>query len=468
MDAGSASTKKPGVVSPETEALGAFIAAASNTELPGEVVDKAKLHILDTFAAMLSGSRLTAGRKAAAYTAPRDGQGPCTVIGTRIRCGPIEAGLANGLSAHADETDDSHFTSRTHPGAAIIPAALAMAEARKTSGREFLRAVTVGYDVGTRLVHALDMRGFAALNRSPHSFGGTFGAGAAAAALARLTPRQARHVLSYCAQLASGCGSYMADGGHIEKAFVYAGKSAHSGLMAVSLVECGFTASDDALSGDRNFLDAYAATATRPALVDRLGSHFAIISTNIKKWCVGSPIQSALDGVERLLDEHAPLLSDINRIRIRLAPDQAKTVDSRPMPNVNLQHLVALLLVDGSLGFAASHDPARMSDAAIVQMRDRVDLVADEALAGRKPPRQAIVELTLSNGAVLSTHVLAVRGSADNPMSRREVEAKARDLIEPVIGRDSAAALIAAVATLELAPDLRSISSLVACDEAIL
>src|SRR5262249_55790102 len=153
---------------------------------------------------------------------------------------------------------------------------------RRASGADFLRAVVAGYDVGTRLVHALDMRGFAALHRSCHSYGGTFGAAAAAGVLHGFDAQHVRYLLSYCAQMASGCGAYMYDASHVEKAFVYAGKPAQNGVTAASMVAAGFQAADDIFAGERNFLDAYAANPRREELVHRLGEKYEIAHTNIK------------------------------------------------------------------------------------------------------------------------------------------------------------------------------------------
>src|SRR2546430_9771695 len=109
----------------------------------------------------------------------------------------VNAALANGMLAHADETDDSHAPSLTHPGCGIVPAALAMAEREDASGDAFLRAVALGYDIGCRLTMALDAYQFREDGHSTHSFGPMFGAAAAAGALARFNERQGRHRPSF-------------------------------------------------------------------------------------------------------------------------------------------------------------------------------------------------------------------------------------------------------------------------------
>jgi 2-methylcitrate dehydratase PrpD len=433
------------------------MADAPARDLPDDVVEAAKCHILDTFAAIISGSRLKPGRLGVQYVSALGGRAEAAVMGSSVRTSSALAAMANGMSAHSDETDDSHFTSRTHPGAAIVPAAMALAEKYHRSGTDLVRALVLGYDVGCRIVHALDMKGFAGLHRSCHSYGGTFGAGAAAGALHRLDATRMRYLLSYCAQLASGCGAYMHDRGHIEKAFVYAGKSAHSGVSAAEMVGAGFTGSDDVFSGDRNFLDAYASPPHREALVDGLGFHYEILRATIKKWCVGSPIQPSLDGLDTLMREHSIAVSDIRSVWIQLAPNQLKTVDNRPMPNVNIQHLVALMLAKERVGFAESHDASLMNDPQLLKLRRRVRLTALEELEFARPPRQTIVEISTVSGATFSRRVVAVRGTPDNPMSWDEVAAKAAELIAPVTGDSLCRELIERVLEIERVPNIASL-----------
>ena len=131
-------------------ALSAYMAAAKDRALPADVVEKAKHHILDTFAAMISGSELPPGRAAFALARAQAGRAVATVVGSNVLTGPMDAALVNGVLAHSDETDDSHGPSQSHPGASIVPAALALGEDLGVSGERYLRAVTLGYDVGPR------------------------------------------------------------------------------------------------------------------------------------------------------------------------------------------------------------------------------------------------------------------------------------------------------------------------------
>ncbi len=133
------------------ERLSAYIVAAGDRQLPQVVSEKAKHHILDTIGAIVSGSRLKLEDWQSDSIRTQGGTSEAKVIGTDILTTAINAAMANGYMAHADETDDSHAPSLTHPGCAIVPAALAMAERQNASGEAFLRAVVLGYDVSARI-----------------------------------------------------------------------------------------------------------------------------------------------------------------------------------------------------------------------------------------------------------------------------------------------------------------------------
>jgi len=434
--------------------LSEYIAGALMRPLPEAVVEKARHHVLDTLAAMVSGSHLRPGVMAIGYVASLGGVPEASVVATRLRTSAANAALANGMLAHADETDDSHAPSRTHPGCAVIPAALAIAERSRASGEKFLRAVVLGYDVAARLNDAIGADAFAAASRSTHSVGGVFGAGAAAGALLGLDAAQMRHVMSYCAQQASGVGCNVRDSEHIEKAFDFGGMPARNGVAAATMVAHGFTGVDDVFAGERNFFEAYAPEPDPPRLAEALGERFEILYTNIKKWSVGSPAQSALDALTCLMEREKLAPGEIAAIRVHLPTRSARTVDNAPMADVNVQHLLALLLVDGGLTFHSVHDAKRMSDQAILAVRRKIELIPSQELMEARPRRQAIVEIALRDGRQLSHRTIAVRGTADNPMTGPEVEAKALDLMEATLGPESAGKLVTACRSIERSRDM--------------
>jgi 2-methylcitrate dehydratase PrpD len=448
-------------IGPVMRTLSEYMGAAAGRPLPADAAEHAKHHLLDTLAAMISGSELPPGQAALRYLRAHGGKGPASIAGAPLTAAPIDAALANGVMAHADETDDSHNASRSHPGCAVVPAALAAGEALGADGNRLLRAVTLGYDVGTRVVVAMGGAAFSyESSLATHSIAGTFCAGAAAACVAGLDARQMRWALDYTAQQSSGIVAWRRDTDHIEKAFVFGGMPARSGVTSALLVKSGWNGVDDIFSGADNFFLAYAPKADPAKLVDKLGERYEIAQTDIKKWTVGSPIQAPLDALEAIRAKRAFDAAGVQRVTVRLAPSVATVVDNRDIPDICLQHMIAVMLLDKTVSFHAAHDKPRMQDPAALRERAKVELVRDEELAKLLPIRVAVVEVAFTDGTRLSERIQAVRGTPRNPMSRAEVIDKARDLIAPILGRDTTTRLIDTVYAIEKLGDVRSLRPL--------
>jgi 2-methylcitrate dehydratase PrpD len=449
-----------------TDALCGYMAGAASAVLPPEVAEHAKHHLLDTLASMLSGSQLPPGEAALHYIRAHGGKGAATIAGGALTAAPADAALANGVMAHADETDDSHNASRSHPGCAVVPAALAAGEEFGIDGARLLRAVTLGYDIGTRMNGA--MFGGAALSYdsslSTHSIAGTFGAAAAAACAAGLDGRRMRWVLDYAAQQSSGIRAWQRDTDHIEKGFVFGGMPARNGVTAALVVHAGWNGVDDIFSGADNFFKAYAPNADPQRLAERLGERWEIVHTDIKKWTVGSPIQAPLDAIEAIRSRRGFQPDQVRRVTVRLAPQVAAVVNNRDIPDICLQHMVAVMLLDGTVSFHAAHDKPRMRDPAALRQRAKVNLVGDEELVALLPVRVTVVEIELDDGSRHAERVAAVRGTPRNPMTRAEVIDKARDIVGPVLGRDKSERLIGTVFAIETVSDIRSLRPLLQRD----
>jgi 2-methylcitrate dehydratase PrpD len=447
-------------ISPVMAKLSAYMSAAQHHELPDEVVEKAKHHILDTFAAMVSGSELTPGREAIRFARAYGGEKIATVAASTVLCGPIEAAMANAELAHSDETDDYDPRNIGHPGSTIVPAALALGEQFGVSGTHFLRAVMLGYDVGLRAITTV---GRGAAVKDIHIMLGTFGGGAAGGCVAGLSSQQMRWLLDYAAQQStSGIPAWTRDTEHIEKAFVFAAAGARNGVTAALLVHSGWTGVDDILSGPDNFLQCYAPQADPTTLIDKLGERYDVERVNIKKWSVGGPIQPTLDALENLLKRHPLDPDQVQQIIVRIGTNGAGIVNNREMPDICLQHLIAVMLIDKTVSFRAAHDLARMRDPAILRQRAKVQLVPSEEFERLNPRRVAVVEITLNDGTQLSERVDAVRGTTENPMAREDVVAKARDLMSPILGEQACVKLITEVLGLENVKNIRELRPLLA------
>jgi 2-methylcitrate dehydratase PrpD len=441
--------------------LSTYMTEAANRPLPEEITEKAKHHILDTLAAMISGSTLLPGKRALEFAQSYGGSETSTVVASNLSRGAIEAAMINGVLAHSDETDDSHSPSQSHPGCAVVPAALAAGEQFRISGTHFVRAVTLGYDIGTRVTMTLGSQQFEAESHwSTHSIAPLFGAAAAASCAVGLNAQQMRWMLGYTAHQSSGLGSWNRDTEHIQKAFHFGGMTARSGVTSALLVQSGWTGVDDIFSGKDNFFLAYNPKADPSGLLDKLGVRYEVARTNIKKWPVGSPIQAALDALELLRKQRQFEAGEVKQVDVRLATDEAAIVNNREIPDICVQHMMAVALLNKTVSFASAHDPSKMKDPAVLRERAKINLIPDAELERLMPLRVAIVEVTLADGTHLVQRVDNVRGTPENPMARDEVLAKARDLITPVLGAEKCSALLQKIFDLESVSDIRSLRPL--------
>lgn len=447
-------------ISPLTATLARYIAGAPARELPPTVTAKTKRHILDTLAAILSGSRLKPGAMARAYVETLGGKPEATVIGSHLLASAAHAALANGMMGHADETDDSHLGGRFHPGCGILPAALAVAERTERGGADLIQAVALGYDIGARICPALGLERADTARYSTHSLGTAFGAAAAAASLLRFTERQVRHLLSYAIQQASGVPYWNRDPEHIEKAFDFGGMGARNAVYGATMVAAGFTATEDPLAGTHNLFTAFGGGGKPEALIDGLGERYEIMNASIKKWTVGMPIQAALDALTLLIAQHKLTRDNTKRIVAHMPDDRIHIVSNAAMPDVCLQHLLAVTLADGTCTFENAHDEARMEAPDIQDIRRRIEAVPSRELTEAVPARQAIVEIETTDGRKVSHRTRAVRGTPANPMDQHEVEQKALDLIAPIIGAARAKELVAMVARLDQLPSVLALRPL--------
>jgi 2-methylcitrate dehydratase PrpD len=440
--------------------LSAYVTASGEAELPPAVVHKAKHHILDTLGAILCGSNLKPGRIAAKFVIEQAGAPEAQCAGTPIVTTAINAAFAMGMMAHSDETDDSHERAGMHPGCAIVPAALAIAQREGADGTRLIRGVVAGYDIGCRMTQALGVQNVRSRALSLHGIGTNFGAAAAAASIIGLREEAVRFVWDYSCQQDSGKYYWMRDRDHVEKAFVFAAMGARNGVTSALLVQSGFTGVADAFSGENNYFYSFGPGVDPEILIDGLGSRYEIQHTDIKKYSVGAPIQAPLDALLILRKRHGLTATDVERMTVSVPDDRVNIVRDREMPDVDLRHVLAVALIDGGMTFEASHAYERMKDPAVLALRGRITLMGDPALRTAKVKRGGIVEITTRDGAQLREHVEMVRGRPGNPMSDAEIEQKCTDLMRPVLGEGRTQELIDRIWNLESVRNMRDLAPL--------
>ena len=445
-----------------TGRLAAYMARARDMRLPPHVAHDAKHRVLDALAAIVSGSHLGAGEMAIAFARAQGGAAEATVLATDIRTTAVNAALANGMFAHADETDDFEPVTKAHPGSHVVPAALAMAEREGASGAELLAGVTLGYDLCCRFLLALGPDLVRGGHRSAEGTSSTMGAAAAASSLARLDEKGMRYALSYAAQQVSGIWSWVRDLGHVEKAFDFSGMGARNGVTAAIMAQMGFTGVWDVLDGEHNALIALSTEPKPEEIVAGLGTRFFVNESSIKLYSVGYPIQAPLDAFLTLLRQHNLTVDNVEGIVVRLPEDGARIVNDRSMPDVNCQHIIALALVDGAVSFEDSHSYERMKDSRVLAAKKRVQLIADRALMDPAARRSGLVEVTLRDRHTVSHFTRHPPGTKENPLSTERVNEKARSLMAPVLGAERTEEVIRRINELETLDDVRELRPLLA------
>ncbi len=438
-------------------AVARYAAGSAKFPYPDAVREKGKLQLLDTLAAIVSGAALEAGIAGRRYAESLGGRSVASILGTDARASLVEAALANGMSAHADESDDSHEESQTHPGCGVLPAAMAVAEELGSSGEALLRATILGYEMTIRFARAFGAgMTFKASSMSSHAYGPLFGAGYAAGALMGFDEHRFMVLLNYLAQEASGLTTWRRDERHTLKSYVFAGMPAMNGVKCAALVRAGFSGGGDVLEmNDRNMLDAITAKPNPMALTDRLGTRHEILDTDIKLYPVGYPIAAPLGALEKIIADHRVTALEAKRIRIFYNEDWYKVIgDKSRMPDVNLRYCMAVTLVDGKLTFDAAHDAERMRDPAVEAVGRRIEFLGPLPQLQRFDSR---VEIDTERGTFGADQDRNVLGRAENPMSKAQVQTKARELFSTVLTADAADKLIETVDRIETVADVGEI-----------
>jgi len=443
-----------------TGRLARYMVEARTRTLPPAVLLECKHRILDTLGAMVSGARMKPGEMALRYVRSQGGVQEASVIASDFRTTAVNAALANGMFGHADETDDFEPVTKAHPGCSVVPSALAIGERNGGSGMDMIRAVALGYDLCCRLLMALGPDHVRGTHRSAEGTSSTFGAVGGAAAMAKLDETGMRVALSYAAQQTSGLWSWVRDEDHVEKAFDFSGMGARNGVTAVTMVQAGFTGVTDVLDGEHNMLIALSTQSKPEEMVAGLGTRYFVTESAIKTFSVGYPIQAPLDAFLTLRRQHNLTPANVEHILVRLPLDGANIVNNSAMPDVNCQHLVAVALAKGAVSFEDSHSRPLMLDPMILALRRRVELVGDRALMDPEAPRGGFVEVTMTGGRKVNHLTRHPPGTKENPLDTAGVNAKVRDLMEPVLGAQKTRALIAQVNTLETLDDIRKLRPL--------
>lgn len=444
--------------------LTAYIAGASEADVPEEIRERARLHVLDTLASIIACHSLEAaklGRKYALAISP--GQGS-PILASRQTASLIDAIFASAMTAHAAEINDFIPSAYVQPGPAIVSAALEVARHQKRSGHDLVSAVVAGYEMAGRVPKAIGTRNLWNAGIANHGIGPVFGTAAACASLLDLDTTQVNHMLAYCAQQASGSWQWMLDVGHVEKAFVFAGMGARNGVQSALMASVGFTGVPDSFDTEKTWFrwPAFSGNgADSSLLTENLGKNFELSLAAMKRYPVGGPTQPTVRALLELVETVSP--ENVLDITVEM-PGSAATFRSANMPALNIPYLAAIIMLDGRLDFTDAQSLDRMhNDQAVRAFAQKVKVVADQAQdtgEGEDRTESARVTIRTADGKSHSRFVAFVPGFPTHPLSRQEVEAKAHELVSPILGDGKTRELINRCAGLDHAPSVDPIIEL--------
>ena len=268
-------------------------------------------------------------------------------------------------------------------------------------------------------------------------------------------------MLSYTGQQTAGMYTMFRDPEHIEKAYAMGGMPAHNGLQAALMVKCGWSGVEDIFSGERDFFHTFAPEEfDRNELVNGLGKRYEMLRASIKRWPIGGPIQGPMHVMNDLLKQYEFKIADVAKVIAKMPDKELEIVNNRPMPDISVQHLLAVMMIDRKLTFKTAHDFSRMKDKQVLKVREKIHAVGDPSLTDVQRRWRCVMEIHLKNGEILRGETMAAKGSFENPLNVAEENEKALDLIAPILGKKRSLVLLDSLWNIEKMKDLRSLRPL--------
>ena len=419
--------------------LAQFLADTDYAALPHAALQAGKRGILDCLGTAIGGARCQAANIAMDLISEAGGKSEVTLLARGKKAALLDAALYNATAAHALDFDDT-----LSPPTAIT--GLALAEQRAISGRELLRSFVLGFEVASRITHAIggweNARGW-------HMMGvaGVFGAATAASLLLKLSPQQIVNALGLAATQASGL---VAMHGFLAKPF-HSGKAAVNGIFAAQLAARGCT-TGPALEGSLSVTQAMGGTPT-PNLAENLGNPYGILTNRLKPFPCGRLGHAAIEAAVKARATHNLNGEEIVSVEVRVEPHAQYLMGKNDPQNgiqsmFSIAHGVTAGLLYGKVGPDQFSDNAA-SDPKVKALRQRVEVLPDpQCVSG-----QAKLTVHTKSRGALTSEVPIQKGFAANPMTDDEVREKFLSLAEPVKGLEQARRVIDLVYSLESVDD---------------
>jgi 2-methylcitrate dehydratase PrpD len=435
------------------ERLCRFVSGTTWEDIPQAVLERTRAILLDTLPVMAWGMRATQLQALAAQQIEFGRSGPCWVVGLGKTTNRIDAAMLNGIAGAWLDYDEGNFLANGHPGVQVIPAALAIAQERGLSGREFLTTVALVYEVVARIGMATKIK----LIINPH---GTFGVVGAALASARLLGLPAREFRGLASLAASTCMATnrhtMLDGATVRN--WYAGHSGYMGQMAVRLVQSGFTGPCDGVNTTFSMVlgDGFEGDVA----VQDLGQRWLLTEGYLKLYPTARYVHSAIDALHNMQAKagRAIAIEEVVHIEVRAYRLAAYLATQQPKDwfgaRFSIPFAIATLMVGGRSGLDAFGDDA-VNDPRIVALAGKIRVTEDPVFSAAYPEQQRVaLQLTTSGGEQFDGACTITSGEPGRPHASADLLRKFNDLAVPLWGESAAQQLRQAVHDIESCPDL--------------
>lgn len=448
-----------------TRELTDYLHALNRSSLPSSVTEAAQWALLDTLGCALFGAPEPWSKIMTAEMLAEQAKGRCTIIGHHQPVPAPAAALCNGTAAHGFELDDHLDEAIVHPGAIVVSAALAAAEANEASGERLLLGIIAGYEMLNRVGLAMDVK---PAQRGYHktAVAGPLGAAIAAAVIMRLPAEQVFTSVALACATASGTKAFATGaGGGMEKR-MHAGRAAESGVRMAQLAARGFTAPPTALDGRFGLLDVVSGDAARPEqLTARLGDHWAIEHVYVKLYPCCAWIQAAAQQLVTMRGTRPLKLAEIGKVRVGVsAYAKAQNGTVAPVDTMGAQFSIPYCCALALMGDPADpgmYAPAVIDDPDRRELARRIEIVVDPEMEAAYPRHYgARVALELTNGERKASAVLDPHGMPADPCTPEELLEKFAQLAGRVKSETTVAAIIGTVRKTAQLPDLTSLSAL--------
>lgn len=413
-----------------TQVLAQFAATVRFETIPAPVVRRAEDLFLDWFGSALAGKGARPVEAIARFfEAMGPADGPAEILIHRRGSSPLVAAHANAAASHFAEQDDVHNGSVFHPAAVVFPAALGVAQSLRRSGREFLLASIVGYEVGIRVGEFLGRSHY----KTFHTTGtaGTLAAAAAVGNLLRLTPDQMQHAFGSAGTQSAGLWEFLRDAADSKQ--LHTAHAAGSGLAAAYMALDGLTGARRILEGVQGLAAGMSNDADPRKLTDRLGSRWALAETSFKFHASCRHTHPAADALLQVMRAQQLDAGQVKQVIARVHQGAIDVLG--PVVNPQTVHqakfsmgtVLALIALKGHAGLGEFD--AAFKDAAVVAFRDRVTMELDSDVDAAYPARWiGKVTVLTHDGRRFDARVDEPKGDPGNTLTRGELEQKAIEL----------------------------------------